>query len=248
MRFRAVRFSRYTAGRSIDGSVAGFVSRCEEKGLRARIRPFLIIAIVSAVLLGAVLLLHSWKNIPIGRLTGDPVALAAGLPVYSGFLSQIGILFWSASASICFFCRKVLHRSHVDKELKRFLTVSGAFTLWLALDDMFLFHETVLPILGIPQNAVLGSYVVFTLAYLFTFRRTILETNFLVLVFSLSFFAMSVILDVFKPFKYSLTFFEEGAKLVGLVGWTVYFIGVGEYAIGSASDKAKDHAHSLGIA
>jgi len=116
--------------------------------------------------------------------------------------------------------------------------------LWLALDDMFLFHETVLPLVGIPQNVVLGSYVIFTLAYIFAFRRTILESNFLVLVFSLFFFAMSVTLDIFKPFKYTLTFFEEGAKLVGLVGWTVYFIGVGEYAIASASNKQKEHAHS----
>lgn len=212
--------------------------------MRAKYRPFLTITIVSAVLLGAVVFLHFWKNIPVGKLTGDPIALAAGLPVYSGFLSQIGILLWSAAASICFFCGKILHPNRVDKGLNRFLIVSGVFTLWLALDDMFMLHETVLPHIGIPQNVVLGGYVVFTLAYLFAFRRTILETNFLPLVFSLCFFAVSVTLDVFKPFKFSITFFEEGAKLVGLVGWAVYFIGVGEYAMGLASEKQKGREHS----
>ena len=214
--------------------------------MRANDRPFLIITIVSSVLLGAVLILHFWKNIPVGRLTADPVALADGLPAYSGFLSQVGVIIWSAAASICFFCGKLVWRSRADRELKRFLAVSGAFTLWLALDDMFLLHETVFPLVGIPQNVVLGSYVVLTLAYLFAFRRTILETNFLLLAVSLSFFAVSVVLDVLKPFKYSLTFFEEGAKLIGIVAWTVYFIGVGEYAIESASENQVEHEHSAG--
>lgn len=209
--------------------------------MRAKYRPFLIIAILSAVLLGAVLLLHLWKNVPIGRLTGDPVALAKGLPVYSGFLSQIGILFWSAAASVCFFCAKVLWRSRIDKGLKRLLIASGVFTLCLALDDLFMLHETVLPLAGIPQNVVLASYVVITIAYLFAFRRTILETNFLLLVFSLSFFAISVALDVFKPFHYYLAFFEEGSKLVGIIAWTVYFFGVGEHAISSAYEQQDDH-------
>lgn len=215
--------------------------------MRANDRPYLVITVVSSVLLGAVLFLHVWKNIPVGHLTADPIALADELPVYSGFLSQVGILIWSAAASICFFCAKRLWHTRAERELKRFLVVSGAFTLWLALDDMFLLHETVFPLIGIPQNIVLGSYIILTLAYLFAFRRAIGETNFLLLAVSLSFFAVSVTLDVFKPFKHSLTFFEEGAKLIGIVAWTVYFIGVGEYAIDSVSEERRDREHRPGV-
>ena len=148
-------------------SADDFGAKSEEMELRANDRPYLVITVVSSVLLGAVLFLHVWKNIPVGHLTADPIALADELPVYSGFLSQVGILIWSAAASICFFCAKRLWHTRAERELKRFLVVSGAFTLWLALDDMFLLHETVFPLIGIPQNIVLGSYILLTLAYQF---------------------------------------------------------------------------------
>lgn len=198
--------------------------------MRANNRPFVVTTIISAVLLGAVLFLHLWKDVPIVRLTGDPADFGE-VTVYTGFLSQVGILLWSGAASVCFFCGKVLPRSIVDNRFRRFLLISGVLTLYLALDDMFLLHEKVLPHFGIPQNFVLGSYVVITLAYLFGFHRTILVTNYRLIVFSLFFFTISVALDVFKPFDYYLHFFEDGAKLVGLVNWTAYFISVGKRAI-----------------
>ena len=41
-----------------------------------------LILAVSAVLIGAVLLLHFWKGIPIGKLTRDPTAIG-GTPPYT---------------------------------------------------------------------------------------------------------------------------------------------------------------------
>ena len=175
--------------------------------------------------------LHLWKDVPIVQMTEDPVALGKGMTVYTGFLSQVGILLWAGAASVCFFCGKVLRPSIVDHKLRRFLLISGVLTLYLALDDMFLLHEIVLPHFGIPQELVMGGYVLVVLAYLFVFHRTILSTNFRLLSFSLFFFATAVILDVFKPFELYLNLIEESAELVGLVSWMVYFTSVGERAI-----------------
>ena len=95
---------------------------------------------VSAVFIGVVILLRYWKGIPVGRLTRDPSALS-GAPVYTGFLSFIGIIFWSATAAICLFSAKLLSRQPDSIRIKRFLFVSGLLTLVLVLDDAFLLHD-----------------------------------------------------------------------------------------------------------
>ena len=187
-------------------------------------RSFVITTVAAAALLGIVLLLHIWKDIPFGQLTKDPVALGKGTSAYTGFLSQIGIFLWSGTASVCLFCGAVLPRTIVDSRFVRFLLVSGLFTLYLGLDDVFLLHELVYPQLGIAQNYVLAGYVIITLLYLFAFRKIILATRYRLLAVSLVFFAVSVVLDVFMPFSFALTFFEDGAKLFGLVNWSAYFV------------------------
>ena len=79
---------------------------------------------VSALCIGGVLFLHYWKGIPIGKLTRDPAAIGE-LPVYTGFLSQIGIFFWSASAMVCLFCARILSKQAKHHRLKSFLYVSA---------------------------------------------------------------------------------------------------------------------------
>lgn len=184
---------------------------------------------VSAAFLGMVLFLHFWKEVPINRLTQDPTIIG-GLSVYAGFLSQVGIFFWSASATMCFSSVILLSGREKQHELKRFLLVSGLLTLLLGLDDAFLLHESVLPYFGIPQIFVLGSYVVFVMLYLFRFYPVILQTEYRLMAFALSFFGISVMLDVLNPPGINPFFFEDGAKLIGLVSWLAYFFLVGIYS------------------
>ena len=155
-----------------------------------------LILAVSAVLFGVVLLLHFWKGIPIGRLTRDPVSISK-LPIYTGFLSQIGIIFWSASAAISLFSAKVLSRHPDTLRIKPFLFVSGLLTMLLALDDVFLLHEEFFPYLGVPQNLVFVSYAGFLLFYLIRFYSIILKTEYILLGMALVFFGISITIDVF---------------------------------------------------
>ena len=190
-----------------------------------------LILVVSAILIGAVVFLRLVKGIPTGDLTNDPSEIG-GLPAYAGFLSQIGIFFWSASATVCFFCVTVLPR-HTDRHhLKRFLLISGLLTLFLGLDDTFLLHESVFPYFGIPEKFVFGSYGAFVLLYLFRFYPLILETEFVLMAIALFFFGVSIILDLLLPIGIFRSYlFEDGPKLIGIVSWLAYFLRVGKYSV-----------------
>ncbi len=203
-----------------------------------------LIIVVSAVLIGGVLLLHFWKGVPISRLTRDPIGII-GVPSYTGFLSQIGIFFWSASAAICMFSAKVLSKHPDCLKIKHFLFVSGLLTLLLGLDDVFLLHENFFPrFVGVPETVVIASYLGCVLFCLVRFYSVILKTDYILLGMALIFFGVSNILDLLDPFPFLDSYlYEDGAKLVGIVSWLSYFFRVGAFAVyrnaaqqGAASD------------
>jgi hypothetical protein len=65
----------------------------------------------------------------------------------------------------------------------------------------------------------------------FKFYRLILKTDYFLLVIALFFFAISVALDLFPYSGIDPYFYEDGAKLVGIVSWLVYFFNTAEYSI-----------------
>lgn len=182
-----------------------------------------LILSVSAVLVGIMLIIHFWKGIPIGTLTRDPTSIS-GSPFYVGFLSQIALLLWSASAAICLFSARVLSTQTGNLKIKPFLLVSGLLALILGLDDAFLLHEEVIPrFLGVPEEAVYVIYVGFVLFYLVIFYPVIRKTEYVLLIMAFVFFGVSVSLDFFEPPGIDPFLFEDAAKLVGLVSWLAYF-------------------------
>jgi hypothetical protein len=146
-------------------------------------------------------------------------------PVYVGLLSNIGILFWCASATICIFSFAVLQKNLDDREVLLFLLFSGLMTVVLLLDDLFLYHEEVFPeYLHIPQKAVLAGYGIMIFLYLIRFRKTIIQTEFLVLLFSFGFFGLSIIIDWIPQSTIpEHHLFEDGSKLLGILSWFAYF-------------------------
>lgn len=192
------------------------------KQFRASWTEIRLILVISAVLISLVLLLHHWKEIPIRFLTGDPLSIS-GDPVYTGFLSQIGIFLWAATAAICLFSAKVLPTHSDCSKIKRFLFVSGILTLLLGLDDMFLLHEEVFPHFGIPEKAVFGGYAGFLIFYLIRGYSTLLNTEYVLLGIAFVFFSGSIGLDLWQPPNIDPFLVEDGMKLVGIVSWLVYF-------------------------
>jgi hypothetical protein len=196
-----------------------------------------LVVFVGALFLGKVVLLHLVEGIPIGNLTRDPVAVA-GLPAYTGYLSQVGILFWSAAAAISIFCAVNIRQDASSHGLRAFLVCSGLLTLMLGFDDAFLIHEEVLPHAGVPEKVVFAGYGSLFGLFLCRFFRLIAQTEFVVLAFALSLFGFSVSMDSWLPsglvegsdedFLYLL---EDGTKLTGVIGWLAYLVLVAREAI-----------------
>jgi len=190
----------------------------------------LLVLGISTTLIGVVLLLHLFKGFSIGELTRDPVAVLQG-SIFIGFLSQVGIFFWAASAAICMFSAYVIPRSSDTTQLKNFLIASGLLTLVLAIDDVFLMHERVLPYIGVPQILVYLIYIGLILFYFIRFHSIILKSEYILLGMALGFFGVSVALDVIHPKGIDPNLFEDGAKFVGIVAWLAYFIRFGAFAV-----------------
>jgi len=185
--------------------------------------PFLkAILLISSFCLGGVLGLHWWKGIPLAVLTRDPAAVK-GLPFYTGILSNIGIVLWSAATALCLFSAWLVTARRTASPLGRFLYASGLFTMFLLWDDLLQLHEYVLPRLGISEHLVYGAYASMALLYLFGFGRIILATEYPLLGLALIFFGLSVTVDVFYPPSAHQYLWEDGAKFIGIVTWLLYF-------------------------
>ena len=154
---------------------------------------------------------------------------ANGVMFYRGALSNIGILLWWAAATVYAFTAFLLHNNRPDFALRKtFLVYMAVFTGLLALDDLFMFHEEVLPVrLGIPELVMYAVYGMLA-AGLVGFVRVLLGTDFLVLGLAFGFFAFSILTD--QEILHVLLNLPDGAfllaedlaKMLGIVCWLIF--------------------------
>lgn len=179
------------------------------------------------IVFAVVFALHIIWDVPYRELMADPNALTDS-PIYYGFLSQVGILLWSATATTCFIFAYMTVLLKAEGERLYFFIFSGLLIFWLMLDDSFLIHEEILPGLGVPQKLVILIYVLVVLFYLNRFKKLILRhTPYLLLAISLFFFAVSVVVDLFFNFETPNiidTVLEDGSKFIGIVLWLAYVL------------------------
>lgn len=191
----------------------------------------LVILAASAALFGIVLVLHFQTGIPLGHLTRDPVSILEEGSPYTGFLSQVGILFWSASVTVSLFTAHVLTHSSNTLQLQKFFFRSGLISLLLGIDDVFLLHEGLSHLFGISEMYIFACYSGLTLLWLVMFHKIILRTEYLLLGIALVFFGLSIIIDLMKPDIIFRVLLEDGAKLIGILTWMAYFFRCGSFAI-----------------
>ena len=184
----------------------------------------LIVYLPILAILGALVFASVQFDIPISVFTRDPVAVAH-VPLYAGLISNVGILFWCASAVISFFTVVVLLKTDHDRQPLLFLLTITFLTALLMLDDLFLFHEKIYPrFLHIPEKAVFVLYGIYLLACLIRFRSVIFRSHYFVLLLSFVLMGLSIAVDML-PEDWSAFhhLFEDGFKLLGIVSWFVYF-------------------------
>ncbi len=186
------------------------------------------------ILLFLVVFISFKTGIPIKKFTMDPAEIAEINP-FMGAVSNIGILFWCASASICFFSFALLQKTRIRGNFSAFFQFSGFITSILLLDDLFLFHERhhlnsreiIFPNSPAPfiaENASYFSYIIIVLFYLIRFRKIIIKTDFVLLFLAFLFFGASIIIDSFPIPVFDIDLFEDVFKLFGIVSWFGYFV------------------------
>lgn len=189
------------------------------------------IAVVPAAMLYALLYAQPW--VPMSNLIRDPAAILNGR-FYDGFVSNVGVLLWCATAAICLFrgCELWTRRGG---NAACFLLSAGSLTSILLLDDLFMAHEQILPdVFGIPEKAVIVTYPLLLCVHLFVNRRPIMQADALILLLSLGFFAVSTLFDVLVPYHFYNTaagievnrgvILEEAFKFLGISAWTVFHV------------------------
>ncbi len=172
-------------------------------------------------------------NIPVAELTRDPVELLNGRP-YTGMLSNLGIIFWSATAGICLFV-VILDGNYPQlKRERRFFLLAFILTLVLLLDDLFLLHDVILPeVMKISENYLYALYGILSLLFIIYFRYDIVQTPYLLLIAAVIFFGFSIGVDTIVKFldlEHGF-FLEDGSKFFGIISWSAYFTHISNRAI-----------------
>lgn len=197
------------------------------KDLRTPSKPsyFFAACLIAALLtlIGA-LLASRLTGVPAHWLTVDPGAISNVHPLI-GALSNLGILLWAATAALCLFTFVLLQNHGTEAPTRRFLLYFGLVTAVLMVDDLFMVHEELAPrYLRAEETLVVGIHGLLLLGGLVYFGRVILSTPYLYLLTALFFFGGSIAIDmVWSTWAEWPTFFEDGAKFMGIAAWMSYF-------------------------
>lgn len=191
------------------------------------VKQLLSIFVPSVSILFFVVMVHHHFKISMDDIFRDPTVIGKIHPL-SGILSNLGILLWWSTASLCLFTATIL--LHL-KQSERFwfLLSSGLLSVWLAFDDLFLFHEAADWYFGLTQGILIKTLGIVVFAYLIGFRNVILRTNFFILLIALAFLSTSAVIDHFQESRllYLLgewrIFLEDGTKWLGIASWCGYF-------------------------
>lgn len=190
--------------------------------LRACWKGAAAVLLIAALVMSAAFVVQFKEGIPLGDLTRDPVSVA-GVPLYVGFVSQLGIVLWSATAACCFLAALIVARQGLDIRWRNFFLGAAGLSLMLGLDDLYLLHEVFFPYFGIPELVVFGVYGLLVAVFLGRYLSLLLRSDFLLLAMAFGFLGLSVLADLFDVELIEPYLLEDTLKLIGILGWLCYF-------------------------
>ena len=168
-------------------------------------------------------------RISLGDLTRDPVSIAR-IPVYSGFISNLGIILWVTAIVICLFTAFLVYSADGYTKTVQFLLAASLLTTVLMVDDLFLLHEIALPRLGISEKLLYLIYGGLLAFGIINFREILLKSDYLFALVALGFFGLSLSVDFlqeyisqFSRYQNLRYLFEDSGKFLGIIGWMLYF-------------------------
>ena len=202
--------------------------RARDPWLLSLVCAFLPATIITTLVVG----LRVFRGYPIVDMARDP-NYTMHVPLYTGFMSNAGVLLWWAGAVIAIFSFVVQTSRGRRDGTAMFLLAMGALTTALVLDDFYMFHDGYLGgRLGISERYALFVYAVSLLSIIGFFWDTILDSNYVILAGSLLCFAASVVIDkYFEDVLPARHLFEDGSKLFGISAWTYYLFTVSRHML-----------------
>ncbi len=160
---------------------------------------------------------------PVGNLTRDPQGIF-GVGWYFGFLSNVGVLLWWGTAVVCVLAGGIVWKLGARRKGQIAVAV-GLLTAWLALDDLFLLHEDVLPrALLLPEELILVVYALVAVGVLWSVLALLQRDTRILLAAAVLLFFVSTVVDFYGSWAdTTLYFYEDALKFLGIVTWSVTF-------------------------
>ena len=156
------------------------------------------------------------------QLLLDPAA-AAGMPWFTGLISNLGILAWTLGAVAAAAAAHIAHLGHRDSAA-RFLRHAAVVGALLTLDDLFQLHSSVFPkVFGLPKGAVLFVYGVGVAIWALTHAVEIVRTRWGLLFAAGVGMSLSIAVDQLSTGQDWALLAEDGAKFLGILAWAAYF-------------------------
>ena len=173
-------------------------------------------------------------GVQMTQLSRDPLQRLQ-LPVYLGLLSYLGVLAWCAASAIMLFSAFLVRQSHPDSLPARFLVWMGVLAAILFLDDLFMVHDTIVPVhLHLPEISFYLVYAGYMGLLLVQFWRFILtQTDYILFLLAGVCFGSSVAIDIdLIPGKIGT---EDTLKMFGIMIHCYYCILTAAHAVHSVS-------------
>lgn len=171
--------------------------------------PIAATQVAGALLVAATALASRAFDAPVAAFTRDVQDLA-GIPWYSGAVSTLTVMTWTAVATLALFAAGAVRTG------RRRAALFAALAVALTVDDAFLVHEAVGPENGVPQELFLGGYAALAAVLVVSFLRTPRAGSTVAFLLGLAWLGVSAVADTVLHHRFLL---EDGSKLLGALTW-----------------------------
>jgi len=149
---------------------------------------------------------------------------------YLGFFSNLSVILWLSGANWCAFATLIRWRLAAPNQ--RFTLYLGALAsvgLWLGLDDLYLFHESLaVRYLGLKEEMFLIFYAIGVILFLVFFFHQLIQHERLYLCLSLGLLGFSQLIDLLNgqqrllAGERHLILLEDVTQFLGVVAFWTY--------------------------
>jgi hypothetical protein len=186
---------------------------------------YLLSLLIPTFILSFAFMFGRSKGIDLGDLTRDPNTILKG-HVYTGMISNAGIFFWSASATICLFTSVFIFKLHGICKSFLLMFFSGLLSFVLGFDDVFQMHEKMFTdIRYIPEELFFITYFICIIFIVIVSYKEFIKTDFVMWLLALFMFFMSLVVDHnYIYVQNDHAFWEDAFKFTGIIIWAVYYL------------------------